>query len=50
MRDERSSAATTPGPFPADLTQQLTALRAAGFKNVDCFWKDLRHALIGGYA
>lgn len=50
VRDERSSAAATPGPFPADLTQQLAALRAAGFKNVDCFWKDLRRALIGGYA
>jgi tRNA (cmo5U34)-methyltransferase len=40
----------TSGPFPADLAQQLAALRAAGFTDVDCFWKDLRRALFGGYA
>lgn len=45
----RSSATATLGPFPANLAQQLAALRAAGFTNVDCFWKDLRRALIGGY-
>ena len=39
----------TTGSFPATLDQHLTAMRAAGFKNVDCFWKDLRRALIGGY-
>jgi len=38
------------GPFPAGLDQHLTALRAAGFTDVDCFWKDLRRALVGGYA
>jgi len=37
------------GSFPATPDQHLTALKAAGFKNVDCFWKDLRRALIGGY-
>jgi tRNA (cmo5U34)-methyltransferase len=37
------------GPFPANLAQHLTALRAAGFKQVDCFWKDLQRALYGGY-
>lgn len=42
---ERTSA----GPFPATLDQQLAALRAAGYTDVDCFWKDLRRALIGGY-
>jgi SAM-dependent methyltransferase len=38
------------GPFPADLDQHLAALKAAGFTDVDCFWKDLRRALFGGYA
>ena len=35
--------------FPANLDEQLAALRAAGFTEVDCFWKDLRQALFGGY-
>src|SRR5262249_27663948 len=29
---------------PANLDEQLAALRAAGFTDVDCFWKDLRRA------
>jgi tRNA (cmo5U34)-methyltransferase len=37
------------GPFPASLDQHLAALKAAGFREVDCFWKDLRRALFGGY-
>ena len=49
-RAERSLTPGTSGPFPADLAQQLAALRSAGFKDVDCFWKDLRRALFGGYA
>src|SRR5262249_57974908 len=49
-RPERPPAPETSGPFPADLAQQLAALRAAGFKDVDCFWEDLRRALFGGYA
>lgn len=36
--------------FPAHLDQHLAALRSAGFTEVDCFWKDLRRALYGGYA
>jgi tRNA (cmo5U34)-methyltransferase len=36
--------------FPANLDEHLVALRAAGFTEVDCFWKDLRRALYGGYA
>ena len=36
--------------FPANLDEQLAALRAVGFTEVDCFWKDLRQALFGGYA
>src|SRR5215831_15102014 len=35
--------------FPANLDEQLAALRAAGFTDVDCFWKELRRALFGGY-
>jgi tRNA (cmo5U34)-methyltransferase len=48
-RAEEAPAPRASGPFPADLAQQLAALRAAGFKDVDCFWKDLRRALIGGF-
>ena len=38
------------GPFPANLDEQLAALRGAGYKDVRCFWKDVRLALFGGYA
>src|SRR5262249_11812665 len=37
-------------PFPATLDQHLAALKAAGFTDVDCFWKELRGAVVGGYA
>jgi SAM-dependent methyltransferase len=47
---ESFAAAGGVGPFPADLDQHLVALRAAGFTDVDCFWKELRRALFGGYA
>ena len=47
---ERSVTHSSPGPFPAGLEQHLAALRSAGFNEVDCFWKELRRALIGGYA
>src|SRR5262245_8895082 len=46
----RSRAVTGTGPFPAGLDQHLAALKAAGFRDVDCFWKDLGRALYGGYA
>ena len=46
----RSSEHVTTDPFPATLDQHLAAMKAAGFTDVDCFWKDLRRALIGGYA
>jgi tRNA (cmo5U34)-methyltransferase len=46
----RPPASATRRPFPATLDQHLTALRAAGFKDVDCFWKELRRAVFGGYA
>jgi tRNA (cmo5U34)-methyltransferase len=46
----RSRAQGATGPFPASVDQHLVALRAAGFQDVDCFWKELRLALCGGYA
>jgi tRNA (cmo5U34)-methyltransferase len=49
-RRGRAPARATTGPFPADVDQHLAALRAAGLTDVDCFWKDLRRALVGGYA
>jgi tRNA (cmo5U34)-methyltransferase len=48
-RAERSPAEVGAGPFPANLEQHLVALKAAGFTEVDCFWKDLQRALYGGY-
>ncbi len=36
-------------PFPASVDEQLAWLRDAGFSQVDCFWKDLQTALVGGY-
>ena len=51
VRQRRRPPATAArGPFPATLDQHLTALKAAGFKDVDCFWKELRRAVFGGYA
>jgi tRNA (cmo5U34)-methyltransferase len=49
-RGGRSSAEGVTGPFPANLEQHLAALAAAGFEDIDCFWKELRRALFGGYA
>jgi SAM-dependent methyltransferase len=51
VRDAEQSPARAPaGAFPANLDQHLAALKAAGFSEVDCFWKDLQRALCGGYA
>jgi len=49
-REEASPVTATTGTFAATVDQHLAALRAAGFKDVDCFWKELRRALVGGYA
>ena len=46
----RSVGHVSTDPFPATLDQHLAAMEAARFKDVDCFWKDLRRALIGGSA
>jgi SAM-dependent methyltransferase len=48
-RGDRSPADMHTDVFPASLDQHLAALKAAGFREVDCFWKDLRRALVGGY-
>ena len=45
-----SPATASGGPFPATLDQHLVALKAVGFKDVDCFWKELRRAVFGGFA
>lgn len=37
-----------PSDQPARLEDQLSWLRAAGFTNVDCFWKWLELSLVGG--
>jgi ubiquinone/menaquinone biosynthesis C-methylase UbiE len=47
-------ACPTPAPasahaFPASLDEHMAMLRTVGFLEVDCFWKDLRQALYGGY-
>jgi tRNA (cmo5U34)-methyltransferase len=50
LQEAHQTASHTPAhAFPANLDEQLAALRAAGFTDVDCFWKDLRQALFGGY-
>ncbi len=49
QRAERLAPDGGMGPFPASLEQHLAALKAAGFNQVDCFWKDLHRALYGGY-
>jgi tRNA (cmo5U34)-methyltransferase len=49
QRQDRSPAHVPTGAFPASLDQHLMALKSAGFSEVDCFWKDLRRALIAGY-
>jgi hypothetical protein len=49
-RADRPLANVPVGPFPASLDQHLAALKAAGFREVDCFWKDLQRAIFGGYA
>jgi tRNA (cmo5U34)-methyltransferase len=49
QRTHQTSAHGPVHAFPASLDEHLTALRAAGFSEVDCFWKDLRQALYGGY-
>ncbi|HZS02097.1 MAG TPA: class I SAM-dependent methyltransferase [Chloroflexota bacterium] len=35
--------------FPGSIAEHLAWLRAAGFTEVDCFWKNMHRALYGGY-
>lgn len=49
-RADRPATSAPGGSFPANLEQQLAALKGAGFREVDCFAKDLQRALFGGYA
>ncbi len=35
--------------FPASVEDELAWLREAGFTGVDCYWKELGMALVGGY-
>ena len=49
---QRAEQLALPGArpsFPANLNEHLEALKAAGFRAVDCFWKDVQQALYGGY-
>ena len=50
QRARQTPTHRTAHSFPANLAEHLAALRAAGFTEVDCFWKDLQRALYGGYA
>jgi SAM-dependent methyltransferase len=49
QRAQHTPASELAHAFPANLDEHLAALKAAGFSDVDCFWKDLRQALYGGY-
>lgn len=44
---QRPASSTTPAePEPATLEHQLRWLHEAGFVEVDCLWKDLRHGVL----
>jgi tRNA (cmo5U34)-methyltransferase len=45
----RANRAPTPGHYWETVEDQLAYLREAGFNPVDCFWKRLTNALVGGY-
>ena len=44
------SAGRIPGHYYDSVPDHLQFLRDAGFSQVDCFWKRLGLALVGGYA
>ena len=44
----RGHAAKMDGPAP-NLMQQFHLLKRAGFKDVDCFWREGNTAIIGGF-
>ena len=47
--DDASPVAVGADLIPGTLAEHLAALTASGFNDVDCFWKELRPALFGGY-
>ena len=44
----RGRTAKMDGPAPS-LLQQLRLLKRAGFKNIDCFWREGNTAIVGGF-
>ena len=44
----RGRAARMDGPAPS-LAQQFRLLRRAGFRDVDCFWREGNTAIVGGF-
>jgi len=44
----RGRVAKMDGPAPS-LVQQLRLLKRAGFKNIDCFWREGNTAIVGGF-
>jgi tRNA (cmo5U34)-methyltransferase len=44
----RGRAAKVDGPAPS-LVQQLRLLKRAGFKDIDCFWREGNTAIVGGF-
>jgi hypothetical protein len=45
----RGNRPPTPGHYWETVEDQLAYLREAGFSPVDCFWKRLTNAMVGGY-
>ncbi len=45
---ERGRAAKLDGPAPS-LLQQFRLLKRAGFRDIDCFWRDGNTAIVGGF-
>jgi tRNA (cmo5U34)-methyltransferase len=45
---ERGRAAKMDGPAP-NLSQQFRLLKRAGFRDIDCFWREGNTAIVGGF-
>jgi tRNA (cmo5U34)-methyltransferase len=48
-RDQQAPRTGGSREHPDPVAEQLESLRAAGFAHVDCYWKRLGRALIGGF-
>jgi ubiquinone/menaquinone biosynthesis C-methylase UbiE len=46
--ETRGRAAKMDGPAPS-LAQQFRLLKRAGFKDIDCFWREGNTAIVGGF-